>query len=60
MADVSFTATAIKPATETNRRRVTFGGTITPGMVLYYDGISEYQIADCTAASTDAAWRCAV
>ena len=36
MADVTFTATAIKPAAGTQKRRVTFGATITPGKVFIW------------------------
>ena len=56
MADVTFTATAIKPAAGTQKRRVTFGATITPGKVLYLDNSdNKYKIADCTDAAKDAA-----
>jgi hypothetical protein len=54
MADVNLTATAVKPGAGAQRRRVTFGATITPGMALYFDGAA-YQVADCTSAAKDAA-----
>ena len=56
MADVTFTATSIKPGTNAQRQRVTFGATITPGLVVYLDtSDNEYKIADCTDAAKDAA-----
>lgn len=56
MADVTFTATSVKPGTGAQRQRVTFGATITPGLVVYLDSAdNEYKIAHCETSATTAA-----
>ena len=56
MADVSFTATSIKPGANAQTKEVMFGATITPGMAVYLDASdNKYKIADCTDAAKDAA-----
>jgi hypothetical protein len=56
MADVTFTAAAIKPGTNAQTVEGTFGATITQGMVVYLDsGTGTYKIADCTTSTATAA-----
>jgi len=56
MGDVNLTEASVKPTATTIKQRGTFGATIVQGTVLYFDASdSEWKIADCTAATTDAA-----
>lgn len=56
MADINPTEASVKPGTNAQKQRVTFGATITQGMCVYLDtSDNEYKIADCTTSSTTAA-----
>lgn len=56
MADVSFTAGSIKPGTNAQTERGTFGATITQGMAVYLDASdNEWKIGHCETSTTTAA-----
>lgn len=55
MADVTFTASAVKPGTNAALADVNYGATLTQGLCVYWDSSdNEYKIADCTTSTTTA------
>src|SRR5574343_704010 len=55
MADVSFTAASIKPGTGAQTQEVRWGGTVTPGLVVYQAADGDYEAADCETSVLTAA-----
>jgi len=56
MADVSFTATSIKPGTNAQKQRGTAGATLTIGLAVYLDAATNtWKIAHCETSDTTAA-----